>query len=92
MSRPKVNVQQKAQKEMPEFTAEVDSLSVDQLNARLAQLAKDSDEVENTKEACEALEEAREAANQLSTPFKDAKNAIRLKSRYIIALLKDKGQ
>ena len=45
MSKPKVNFKEKCQKDMPEFVAEVDASSVEQLDARLAQLAKDIEAV-----------------------------------------------
>lgn len=91
MGRPKLNVMQKVQKEMPEFTAETAGLSVDQLNARLAQLAKDGEGVEEAKESDEALEDAKDTVSACSGPYRDAKKAIRLKQRYIIGLIKEKG-
>jgi hypothetical protein len=92
MSRPKVNLTEKVQKELPEFVSEVASLSVEQLDARLAQLAKDADAVEQAKEADEALEQARERAAELNAPYVDSRKALRLKSRYIVELLKEKSQ
>lgn len=75
----------------PEFAAEVAGLSVDDLNSRLAQLAKDGEAVAESKEADEELEQARARATELAAPYRDAQKAIRLKSRYVISLIKEKG-
>jgi len=37
------------------------------------------------------LEEAKTLASELAAPYRDTKKAIRAKSKYIIALLKDRG-
>lgn len=75
----------------PEFAAEVAGMSAEQLNARLAQLAKDAEAVSDAKEADEELEKAKALVSELSAPYRDAKKAIRLKSRYVISLIKEKG-
>lgn len=92
MGRPKVVFKEKVQKEMPEFVGEVNSLSPEQLDARLAQLAKDMESVHESQEADEELEQARERASELNAPYRDSKKAISMKSRYIVELLKEKGK
>ncbi len=87
----KQSVTEKVQKEMPEFAEEVNALSVDQLNNRLAQCAKDAETIAQTQEEDQELETARATATALNAPYIDGKKAIRLKSRYIIALIKEKG-
>lgn len=87
----KVSVSQKCQKEMPDFCDAVASLSVDELNARLAQLAKDAEQVRQAKEADDDLAEAQEKATLLAAPYRDGKKAIQLKTSYLISLIKDKG-
>ncbi len=67
------------------------ALSPGDLIGRLAHYAKEAEAVEDAKEADEELEQAKESAAQLAAPYRDAKKAIRLKSRYIISLLKEKG-
>jgi hypothetical protein len=37
------------------------------------------------------LEEAKNQVSELSAPYRDAKKVIRLKTRYIISLIKEKG-
>jgi len=89
--RQKKTVSERVQKELPEFADTVAGLSVDELHGRLAELAKASEAVEEQKEQDEALETAKETQKELMSPYRDAKKAIRLKSRYIISLIKEKG-
>ena len=91
MARPKKSNRESVQEEYPEFANEVDALSVDQLNNRLATLAKYLEESETAKENDEALEEAKTASSELAAPYRDAKKAIRAKTKYVIATLKEKG-
>lgn len=86
-----VKLQEKIQKANPEFAEEVGALSVEQLDHRLAQLAKDLEATEDAKDADSDLAEAQEKATELAAPYRDAKKALRLKSRYVIALIKEKG-
>lgn len=88
---PKKSIQEQVQHDNPEFTSEVAGLSVEELDARLAQLAKDIEAFFQAKEADEALEEARLAASELAAPYRDGAKALRLKSRYLVALIKEKG-
>lgn len=91
MARQKKTVQEVAQAEFPEFVGEVSGLTADQLNNRLATLAKNLEESETAKEEDEELEEAKLTASELAAPYRDAKKALRVKSKYIIGLLKEKG-
>jgi hypothetical protein len=91
MARSKKTVQEKVQQEYPEFSTEVAGLSVEQLNSRLATLAKNLEESENAKEGDAELSDAKSLASELSAPYRDAKKALGLKSKYVISLLRDKG-
>lgn len=91
MARQKKTVQEVVQTEFPEFFNEVAGLSTDQLNNRLATLAKNLEESETAKEEDEELEEAKATATELAAPYRDAKKALRVKSKYVISLLKEKG-
>ncbi len=82
---------EKIEKELPEFINEVVGLSVEQLNSRLSQLAKDYESIEEAKKADEGLEEARNTAKELGAPYREGKKAVRMKSAYIVALIKEKG-
>lgn len=88
----KPNVQTQVQKEMPEFAAEASSLSPEGLVNRVVQCSKDAEEVDNAKEADEGLQQAKEEARLLGAPYSDAKKAIKLKIRYLLALLEEKGK
>lgn len=88
---PKKSVQEIVQKEMPEFAEEVAGLSVEDLNGRLAQFAKDFEATEDAKDADEELVQAQEKSTAMAAPYRDAKKAIKLKSRYVIALIQEKG-
>lgn len=91
MARAKKSVQEKVDKEYPEFVTEVAGATVDQLNDRLAALARGLEESEDLKEEDQALENAKALALELSGPYKDVKKAVQLKTKYIYGLLKDKG-
>lgn len=91
MARTKKSVQEKVQAEFPEFANELGGASVDQLNTRLANLAKALEESESAKEADEELERAQALVGELGAPYKDVKKAVRLKTKYVISLLRDKG-
>ena len=91
MSRSKRSLEEEVKERMPEFVDEVVSLSVDDLNARLSRLAKDNEANEEAKEEDDELTEARELVTELSAPYREAKKFIRLRSKYIIQLLKEKG-
>lgn len=91
MARQKKTNNEVVQGEYPEFATEVAGLSADQLNNRLATLAKNLEESETSKENDQGLEEAKALAVELGAPYRDAKKAIRQKTKYVIALLSDKG-
>lgn len=78
--------------EFKEFVEEVQALNSVDLNNRLAQMAKHAEEVINTKENDERLNEVREELKQLNAPYRDSLKALKLKNKYIILLLKDRGE
>jgi hypothetical protein len=87
MARKKKGIEE----EYPEFVSEVAALTTDQLNNRLATLAKNLEESETAKEDDEELEEAKATASELGAPYRDMKKAVRAKSKYIIKTLKERG-
>lgn len=91
MARTKKSIQEVVQKDFPEFASEVASYTVDELNSKLATLAKNLEESETAKENDEALTDAHALAAELKAPYTDVKKAVRTKSKYVISLLKDKG-
>lgn len=91
MAKNKKDIRVVVQKQFPEFPEVVDGLSVDELEKRLSQYAKEQETVEDAKDADEALQQAKDQVGEYSAPYKDAKKAIRLKMKYLIALIGDKG-
>lgn len=91
MAKGKKDIRVIVQKQFPEFPEVVDGLSVDELEKRLSQYAKEQESIQDAKEADEALEQAKEQVSEYSAPYNDAKKAVRLKMRYLIALIGDKG-
>lgn len=87
-SKPIKEVVQEAHKE---FTSEVDGLSVEQLRDRIVGMQKQLEESEAHKAANEILKEARCVVNELAAPYREVKKAVSLKTKYIIELLKEKG-
>jgi hypothetical protein len=91
MARQKKNVRETVEELYPDFTSEVGALTVDSLEKRLSSYAKRAEEIEEAKEGDEELERTRELLTELGAPYKDGKKEVRLKSRYIISLIKDRG-
>lgn len=91
MAKQKKSLTETVQKDHPEFTAIVDSLGVQELESKLSEYAKYAEQNEDAKEADEELRNTKALAGELGAPYRDAKKAIRLKSRYIIAAIKEKG-
>lgn len=91
MKKEKLTFEQKVQKDMPEFTGVVDGLSVDQLEKRLSDIAKATEILEQKKEQDEELAKAKANAAELGAVYRDGKSANRVKTRYIVGLIKEKG-
>jgi hypothetical protein len=94
MAKPKkekLSFEQQFQKDNPDFASEVAGLSVQDLNNRLAELAKANEWNETKKEEDEDLEKAKGLASELAAPYRDEKKALRVKSKYVIGLIKEKG-
>lgn len=87
----KKDIREIAKVEFPEFVEEVNGANVQGLNDRLAGLAKSREGVQDAKDDDEELEDAKEVVKNLAAPYKDAQKVIKLKSRFIIATLKDRG-
>ncbi len=81
----------KVAKEFPEFVDEVQGLTIEALRNRIVNMQQALDESEAHKEANDTLKEARANLTELSGPYRDVKRAIQLKTRYIIELLREKG-
>lgn len=83
---------EKVEKEYPDFTAEISSLSANKLEDRIVSMQKALEESEDHKENNEALKAARAEVLELSGPYRDVKKAVRLKTKYILDLLAEQGK
>ena len=91
MARPKKSTKEKVQKEYPEFASEVDSLQLADLEKKISTYAKEEEKVAQAREEDSELNALSEQKAELEGPYRDAKKAIRLKIKYLIELVKDKG-
>jgi hypothetical protein len=89
MSKDKKSVQQKVREEFPEFAEECQGLQVSALDSRLAQIAKDLEQVEDAKEADEELARLHAEATQAGAPYRESKKVLKLKTKYLISLIKE---
>lgn len=93
MSQDKGSIETKVYK-LPggkEFIDEVVGLSIPQLDARILQMQKALEESEQHKEQNIALQTAKDEVAVLDGPYKDVKKAVKFKTKYLIALIKEKG-
>jgi len=80
----------KTQKEHPDFTDSVDSLSVSELEANMLRLAKYREETDLAKQKDPHLEKARAEVKELQAPYNDAMKALKLKMAYLGILISEK--
>jgi hypothetical protein len=74
-----------------EFKEEVDSLSIAQLESRITTMQKGLEESEEHREANEPLRRAKDEVAELNGPYNDVRKAVKIKTKYIIQLLRSKG-
>jgi hypothetical protein len=87
----KRDVKKIIEKDHKEFAEAVAGLSVKDLEARLLSYAKEQENVAEHLENNEIINTLKEQLKEAKAPYSDAKKAISLKSRYLIALIKEKG-
>jgi len=87
-----MNDQTKTQKEYPDFCNEVNSLTSEQLKARIVQLQQALSESEEHKNSNEVLQAAKAEIKELSGPYRDVKKAVKSKTAYILELLRNQGK
>ena len=74
-----------------EFKEEVDTLSVATLEARITKMQKGLDESREHKKQNKVLQEVKDKKAELEGPYRDVEKAVRIKTKYIIELIKEKG-
>lgn len=91
MGKNQTTLREQVDKKYQGFADEVESLSITQLEARISSYQKQLDESEEHKEANELLKHAQEKVSELNGPYNDIRNAVKLKTKFIIHLIKEKG-
>lgn len=81
----------KVENKYPVFVDEVQGLSIDQLEQRLINNTKYAEETERARNKDEALNKAKDQVKYLNEPYKDTLAAIKDKTKYILALIEEKG-
>lgn len=74
-----------------EFKEEVDRLSIEALEARITAYQKGLDESREHKKNNEALAKVSAEKSELEAPYREVENAVKVKTKYIIELIKEKG-
>lgn len=74
-----------------EFADEVRGQSVQALEARITRMQKDLDESEEHRAQNVSLNNAKDEVKELSGPYNDVRKAVKLKTKFIIELIKEKG-
>lgn len=75
----------------PEFCDDVQGLNVAQLEARLSLYAKESQKNDEAKAIDKDLKLAKDQAREFGAPYRETAKALRMKNKYIVQLIRDKG-
>lgn len=75
-----------------EFAHEVIRLDATQLEARISAMQKALDESEEHREDNMVLKDLKDQVATISGPYNDVRKSVKIKTQYIIALLKEKGK
>lgn len=87
----KKSFEEKIQEEMPDFVGEVLGLTVQDLNNRLAAIAKASHENDENQKNDEELNQAKAHARELGQTYAEPRKALKKKTKYIVKLIQEKG-
>ena len=74
-----------------EFKEEADRKSLTELEDSIVRLQKGLDESRIHKEENIALRNAKDEVAELSGPYNDVEKAVKIKTKYMIELMKEKG-
>jgi hypothetical protein len=88
---PFYELKKKVQKKHATFCEAVDGLSLEDLRKNMLMYAKYKEETLTAKENDEELKSAKAQVAELSGPYNDTLNALKLKISYIYALLAEQG-
>lgn len=76
----------------PTFASEVYTLKEDQLNGKLAEMAKNQTEIEDAREADVDLKSLKEQAKVANETYSEPLKAMRLKRKLITKILQERGK
>lgn len=88
----KKSVKEQVQDKYKDFASEVEGLSAAALKARVVVYQQQLAESEAHKEANESLSRARAEVTELAGPYNDVKKAVKLKTKYLLDLISEKGE
>lgn len=74
-----------------QFAESVLKLNAQELKNRIASLASQLQESETHREENSALQKAKDEVKELSGGYNDVRKAVKLKTKYLISLLQEKG-
>ena len=80
--------QKKFRKKFPDFVNATDGLCLEDLNKKLLTYSKYREETELAKQNDQKLNDAKELASELSAPYRDTLNALKMKLAYLHLLIK----
>lgn len=79
------------EKKYPSFVEETNGMSVADMNARLNKLVKNNDEIQTAMDENQKINEAKELLKELKGPYTDGIKENKLKIKYLIEMIKEKG-
>ena len=91
MAKQAKDIKKIVEKKFPDFVSATNGASVSTLEQKLLMYAKEQQNVNDAKAADKRLEAAQESVSELKGPYSDAANAIKLKMKYVITLIKEQG-
>lgn len=84
-------VKREVEKKYNSFVEETNGMSVSDLNARLNKLVKDNDDIQTAMDDNQKITDAKELLKELKGPYTDGIKENKLKIKYLIELIKEKG-
>lgn len=81
----------KLSKENPEFVSMTEAMSVDELKKEISLRAQQRESVLQAKSEDEQLTELKEQVKELSAPYNESSNALKLKITFLYLLLKQQS-
>ncbi len=91
MEKDYTKVKLEAQKKYPDFVDAVASLGVTELEARILSYAKELDNVDEALKSSPEINAHKEALKKLKGPYSDTIKAIKLKIKYLLSQIDEKG-